>query len=214
MSPSPRDARRRIEALLADIGTQPGEQLPTERDLANRLELSRACVRRTLAEFEAEGRVIRHVGRGTFLVGSSAADMPQTSPADVMAVRRLIEPPVARLIVNAASQEDIAEIERCVERSESATSFIEFERWDGALHRAMVQATHSPLLLKIYAVIDEARTDPLWGVLKKRSYSADSRVSYEKDHREIMNAISCRDADAIEAVVLRHLDNVTARLLK
>lgn len=213
MSTSPNSTRRRVESLLAADGMQPGDQIPTERDLATQLDQSRASVRRALDELQAEGRVIRLVGRGTFLV-DHPADGEQTSPSDVMVVRRLLEPAVARLIVNAASQADINEILRCVERSEAAKSFTEFERWDGALHRAMVASTHSPLLARIYQVIDHARSDPLWGVLKQRSFSPEARESYERDHREILRAITHRDADAAERAVLEHTDNVTARLLR
>lgn len=206
--------RRRLEALLTDDGIASGERIPTERELAARLDLSRATVRRGLGELEAEGLIVRHVGRGTFLIGAPAQDNGRTSPRDVMIVRRLLEPAVARLIVGAASTEDIAEIRRCVERSEAAPTYEDFEHWDGALHRAMVAATHSPLLARIYTVIDAARADPLWGALKLTSFSPDSRTSYEADHRTILEAISDRDADAAEQAVLRHVENVTRRLLR
>lgn len=188
--------------------------MPTERELAARLTVSRAAVRRVLGELEAEAVIVRNVGRGTFLTGVPAPDNGRISPRDVMVVRRLLEPAVARLVVGAASTEDIAEIRRCVERSENAPTYEEFERWDGALHRAIVAATHSPLLGRIYAVIHEARADPLWGTLKLNSFSPDSRASYQTDHRNILDAISVRDADAAEAAVIRHVENVTNRLLR
>lgn len=206
--------RRRLESLLTDDGIQAGDRMPTERELADRLDLSRATVRRVLGELEAEGLIIRHVGRGTFLLDAPAPDNGRISPMDVMVVRRLLEPAVARLVVGAANSEDIAEIRRCVERSEAALTYEGFEQWDGALHRALVAATHSPLLGRIYAVIDAARADPLWGTLKLISFSADSRTSYHVDHRQILDAISDRDADAAERAALRHVDNVTSRLLR
>jgi GntR family transcriptional regulator, uxu operon transcriptional repressor len=205
--------RRQLEALLTEDGIESGERMPTERQLAERLDLSRAAVRRVLDELESEGRIIRHVGRGTFLVGVPEPDNDHVSPMDVMIVRRLVEPAVARLVVAAASSEDIAEIGRCVERSIAAGTFEEFEHWDGALHRAMVGATHSPLLGRIYAVIDQARRDPLWGTLKLTAYNADTRASYDADHRRILDAVSSRDADAAERAALQHVENVTRRLL-
>lgn len=214
MDTSTRSIRRRVETLLTEDGIESGERLPTERELAERLDLSRASVRRVLGQLEAEGLIIRHVGRGTFLLDAPVPDNGRTSPRDVLVVRRLLEPAVARLVVGAASSEDIAEIRRCVERSEAASGYEDFERWDGALHRAMVAATHSPLLGRLYAVIDIARADPLWGTLKLTSFSPDSRASYEVDHRMILQAISDRDADAAEQAVLRHVDNVTNRLLR
>lgn len=206
--------RRRLESLLTDDGIHAGDRMPTERELADRLDLSRATVRRVLGELEAEGLIIRHVGRGTYLLDAPAPDNGRISPRDVMVVRRLLEPAVARLVVGAANSEDIAEIRRCVERSEAAVTYKGFEQWDGALHRALVTATHSPLLGRIYAVIDAARADPLWGTLKLTSFSADSRASYQVDHRQILDAISDRDADAAERAALRHVDNVTRRLLR
>lgn len=206
--------RRRLEVVLSEDGIQSGERIPTERELADRLDLSRATVRRVLNELESEGLIIRHVGRGTFLIDAPASDNGRISPMDVLVVRRLLEPAVARLVVGAASSEDIAEIRRCVESSEAARTYEDFEHWDGALHRAMVAATHSPLLARVYAVIDNARADPLWGTLKLTSFSPDSRASYEVDHRRILDAISDRDPDAAERAVLQHVENVTSRLLR
>jgi GntR family transcriptional regulator, uxu operon transcriptional repressor len=211
---SPDGTRRRVETLLTEDGIRSGEQVPTERDLAKRLDLSRAGVRRVLNELESEGLIIRHVGRGTFLVDAPVTDNGQTSPADIMVVRRLLEPAVARLIVGAANSEDVAEIRRCVERSEAARTFEDFEHWDGALHRAMIAATHSPLLARIYAVIDHAREDPLWGTLKLKSFSPETRASYEIDHRKILDAIVNRDSNAAEQAVLDHVQNVTTCLLR
>jgi GntR family transcriptional regulator, uxu operon transcriptional repressor len=206
--------RRRLEELLTEDEIQSGDRLPAERELAERLGLSRATVRRALGELESEGAIIRHVGRGTFLIDAAAPHNERTSPRDVLVVRRLVEPAVARLVVGAASSEDIAEIRRCVERSEAARTYEEFEHWDGALHRAIVAAAHSPLLSRIYTVIGNARADPLWGTLKLTSFSTDARASYEFDHRRILKAISDRNADAAERAVLRHVDNVTNRLLR
>jgi DNA-binding FadR family transcriptional regulator len=214
MDSSTGNSRRRLETLLGDDGIQSGDRMPTERELAKRLDLSRAAVRRVLGELEAEGAIVRHVGRGTFLIDAPAPDNGRISPMDVMVVRRLLEPAVVRLVVGAATSADIADIRHCVERAEAAASYEEFEHWDGALHRSMIAATHSPLLSRIYAVIDVARADPLWGTLKLTSFSPDSRASYEADHRQILEAITARDANAAERAALAHVTNVTSRLLR
>lgn len=212
---SQQNLRREIEELIASEGLHAGDQLPTERKLSELLNLSRAGVRRLLDELDAEGRITRHVGRGTFLLDHpSEPSGQQTSPSDVMHVRRLLEPAVARTIVTAANQADLDELERCLVRCEAAATFEEFERWDAALHRAMVAATHSPLLQRLYDVIDVARNEPLWGVLKQRSYSAENRADYERDHRQIVEAISARDPEAAERAVFDHVDRVARNLLR
>lgn len=204
--------RSRIEALLLEEGLRPGDRLPAERGLAERLEQSRAAVRKVLDEFEAEGRVERHVGRGTFLLQPAADVSDGMSPRDVMAVRRLLEPAVARRIVAEATPADVAEIGRCMQRCEEAENYREFEYWDGAAHRAMIQAAHSPLLSRMYLLVDQARSGSLWGALKQRSASSESLQVYVEDHRRILEAIVNRDADGAERATLTHVENVTLRM--
>ena len=209
MSNSTRD---KIEALLVEEGLQPGDRLPAERSLAHRLEQSRSAVRKVLDELEAEGRVERHVGRGTFLIRAATDGSDSMSPRDVMAVRRLLEPAVARRIVAEATPADVAEIGRCMQRCEEAESYREFEYWDGAAHQAMIEAAHSPLLSRMYLLVDEARSGSLWGALKQRSASAESLQRYIEDHRDILEAIVNRDPDGAERAMLVHVENVTKRL--
>ena len=89
MSTSTGSIRRRLETLLTEDGIESGERIPTERELAQRLHVSRATIRRVLGELEAQGLIVRHVGRGTFLIAAPAPDNGRTSPRDVMVVRRL-----------------------------------------------------------------------------------------------------------------------------
>ncbi len=204
--------RDKIETLMIEEGLQKGDRLPAERDLAQRLKQSRSAVRKVLNEFEAEGRVERHVGRGTFLLREAADGSESMSPRDVMAVRRLLEPAVARRIVAEATPADVAEIRRCMQRCEGSEDYREFEYWDGASHRAMIEAAHSPLLSRMYLLVDQARSGSLWGALKQRSASAESLQTYIADHRNILEAIVKRDPDEAERAMLTHVENVTRRL--
>src|SRR5579872_1232349 len=99
-----------ILASCAGDAARPGVRLPTERALAADLGVTRTMVRHALAILEAEGRVSREVGRGTFLravgprsAGASGdgaqAPSDDVGPGDVMAARRLIEPQVLPLVV-------------------------------------------------------------------------------------------------------------------
>src|ERR1035438_5721516 len=116
------DRRHRLaDLILADsqrAGLGPGSRLPTERQLALDMGATRSSVRHALAVLQAEGRISREVGRGTFLrdapprtpgngadgagldLSAPAGIMPAPpdgaagfAPADVMTIRRLPEPP-------------------------------------------------------------------------------------------------------------------------
>ncbi len=227
--------RRALAALILAgaerDGAGPGTRLPTERQLALDLGVSRSAVRHAIAVLQAEGRVSREVGRGTFLRGGTGMDgvpegarvppggeKPGTpaadyAPADVMAVRRLFEPTAMSLVVAWATERDFAEMDRCLHGGEQAADHDEFEVWDAALHRSIIAAARSPLLIRLYAEVERARHGQVWGDLKRRSASAARRDDYRRDHQEIVAALRLRDADQATAAMRAHLARVSAHLL-
>lgn len=219
-----------IGRAIAERGIGPGGRLPTERDLAAASGQSRASVRRALGILEADGRIVRHVGRGTFLApgaGSPGGDASlagvgpgpgtgedgATSPAEIMAVRLLIEPRMMPLAVAAATSADFAEIERCLVKGDEAASYEDFEVWDAALHRAFAAATHNSLLSSVMRMVSAARDQPLWGTLKRRSSTPERRDAYRSDHRAIAGALAERHAEAATEAMRRHLLRVRANIL-
>ena len=265
--------RRALAALiLAESergGAGHGMRLPTERQLAADLGVSRAAIRHAMAVLQAEGHVSREVGRGTFLrrhgpdvpgpepatakaaagetpaadgpagngpagngeipaagppagPGPAASELPASgglsgaadyAPADVMAVRRLFEPTAMSLVVAWATARDFAEMDRCLRGGERAADHDEFEVWDAALHRSIIAATRSPLLIRLYSEVERARHGPMWGDLKRRSATAARRDEYRRDHEEIVAALRLRDADRATTAMRTHLARVSGHLL-
>jgi DNA-binding FadR family transcriptional regulator len=135
------------------------------------------------------------------------------APADVMTIRRLLEPQALSLVVMWATARDFAEMERCVAGGDQAVNYEEFETWDLALHRAIMAAAHSPLLAALYSVVESARHGQVWGDLKRRSASSQRRAVYQEDHRAIVAALRARDADAAIESMRTHLTRVAGHLL-
>jgi GntR family uxuAB operon transcriptional repressor len=217
------DLARVILTRCAAEGFAPSGQLPTERHLAAELGVSRTAVRHALAVLEAEGRISREVGRGTFLrpegrapgAGPVGADQPtEVGPADVMAARRLIEPQVLQLVVAWATQRDFEEMRRCLAGGASAQDAGEFEAWDFALHHAIVAASRNGLVVAMYALIERAREGELWGNLKRRNDSRERRAVYQSEHVELVEALCARELAEAIRVMSAHLARVTANLLE
>jgi DNA-binding FadR family transcriptional regulator len=233
---------RLAELILSEshrAGQGPGSRLPTERQLAIDLGVTRSSVRHALAMLEAQGRISREVGRGTFLRDTASARVVQGlvahgsaqngpaaggtraadpapaadfAPADVMTIRRLLEPPAMSLVVAWATAADLEEMDRCLAGGDGAASYEEFESWDLTLHRCIMAASHSPLLAALYRDIEAARHGQVWGDLKRRSSSAEHREQYQADHRAIVGALRARDsARAVEAMRV-HLARVSGHL--
>jgi DNA-binding FadR family transcriptional regulator len=230
------------ELILAEAerdGAGPGTRLPTERQLAADFGVTRTAIRHAMGMLEAQGRVSREVGRGTYLreipgghpaangegvaAGPGAAARPAIqagsgppadfAPADVMTVRRLLEPQIMPLVVAWATARDLAEMERCLNGGDHASGFEEFETWDAALHRCIIAASHSPLLVRLYGQVEEARRGKVWGDMKRRSSSAERRGQYQQDHRDIVAALRLRDADGAATAMRVHLARVARHLL-
>jgi DNA-binding FadR family transcriptional regulator len=215
------------ELILArgDRGdSAPVGQLPTERRLASELGVTRTMVRHALAVLEAEGRISREVGRGTFLLaGASKASAPgsdasgetadEVGPADVMAARRLIEPQVLPLVVAWATPRDFEEMRRCLDGGATAENATEFEVWDFALHHAIVAASRNQLVLNMYRVVEQAREGKIWGSLKRRNDTRERRSAYQSEHVELVDALRARELDRAIEVMNLHLARVEANLL-
>lgn len=218
--------RELAELILAEFersGLGPGSRLPTERQLAADLGITRTGVRRALAALEADGRISREVGRGTFLRGAPAAAGAEPlvsqpaptdfAPADVMTIRRLLEPQAMPLVAIWATARDFGEMERCLAGGDAAATFEEFETWDLALHRCIIGAAHSPLLAALYGLVESARHGQVWGDLKRRSTSSQRRNVYQEDHRAVVAALRARDSDAAVEAMRVHLSRVAEHLL-
>jgi len=222
------EAHQELAALIVSRsgGDGTAARLPAERELAAELGVSRSAVRHAMGVLEAQGRISREVGRGTFLrtdgasgtvgstVGSTVSGRQDDfSPADVMLVRRMFEPQVMPLVVAWATARDFAEMDRCLDGGDRAPGFEEFEQWDAALHAAIVAASRSPLLVRLYSQVELARRGRVWGDMKRRSASPERRAEYQRDHTEIVAALKSRDAETAVAAMRAHLARVSSHLL-
>jgi GntR family transcriptional regulator, uxu operon transcriptional repressor len=223
-SATPRGRELAAHILAGCAGSPVGARLPTERQLAQQLGVTRAAVRHAFGVLEAQGWVSREVGRGTFLRATESAGGPELGrpnsaavtdlgPADVMSARELFEPQILPLVVARATGRDFDELDRCAAGGDSAESAEEFEEWDIALHHAIAVAAHNSLVVRMYAAIESARQDPLWGTLKRRHDSAERRAAYQQDHWALVRALRTRELERAVDTLRVHLERVRVNLL-
>lgn len=196
----------------------PGAKLPPERELAETYGLARNTVRNALRLLEEEGKLVRQVGRGTFVArgnGGSSLDwiMREASPADVMEVRLIIEPQVAALAAARATAEDLKALDHAFRQSLRAKGIAEFEHWDAALHQGVFTAARNNLLLDYCRAINQVRNQPQWFRLKQRSVTPETRQVYNQQHGDLVIALKERDSDAARKVMHQHLAMVRDNLL-
>jgi DNA-binding FadR family transcriptional regulator len=191
-------------------------RLPPERELCAQLAISRSTLRRVLDMLEAKGKIWRHVGRGTF-AGSRPVEAIRglvaigeaTSPAELMELRLMIEPQIARLAAMRATRAEITYMQHCVTRSEAAADSKTYELWDGTLHHAIAKATRNSLIVSAFEAVNQLRHLTTWGRLRDRIVSPRERMLHWcRQHRAFVNAIANRDAGQAEHLARVHVEDV------
>jgi DNA-binding FadR family transcriptional regulator len=168
-----------------------------------------------LLAFRQRGLITQSVGSGTFASASAHSLRPaadeasaNTSPAELMEARLLIEPLMPALIVRNATPGDFVRMQECLEQSEAAQTPEDFEYWDAALHRALALATRNTFFLQVIDLSIKARQNGDWGRLKRNSSTPERRQEYARDHRAIVDALRDRDAGKASELLSMHLQDI------
>ncbi|MBO1078146.1 FadR/GntR family transcriptional regulator [Roseomonas haemaphysalidis] len=204
-------AAGRLEAHLRDAGLAPGDRLLPERQLTERLGVSRRALREALGELELQGRIWRGVGQGTFL-GPRPAVPPRpepraraANPLAVMEARLTLEPALAALAAHKATAEDVQAISRAARRGAETRDQDSWGQWDGAFHGAIARACHNPLLQAAFEQVEASRARTGWGRLRAAITTAPMRQASALQHQAIAAAIADRDAAAAQRAMRAHL---------
>ena len=140
--------------------------------------------------------------------------MEGASPADMMEIRRLLEPAAAAF---AATNASTAELGRVAEAHQLATAAIEmpeFERWDSELHHRIFACSRNELLREMHNVLRVLRNQNAWFEMKKRSFTEERRQRYCAEHQALVDALFHRDPEGARNAMLAHLQSVEANLLR
>lgn len=200
-----RRARRARIDLIAELrdkmrnGTYAiGDQLPTERELAERYNVSRKTVQHALGELSRLGLVERRVGSGTFVCApvpaAPVSTVPSVSPVDAIETRRVIEPGFAELAVARATEEDFERMRERLREMETAPDQVAFKKAGYDFHLEVARATRNPLLVAIYEVLIAARAKAGWDTLLALNDRSESREAQIECNRSIYEALRDRDA--------------------
>jgi DNA-binding FadR family transcriptional regulator len=212
-------ALAKIRALLDDNAGRGDWRLPPERSLAVEIGAGRRAVRRALDILEAEGRLWRHQGKGTF-AGPRAEASPRllpsveerATPLDVMEARLEIEPGLARLAAAKGSPAAVEAMRRYMRTLGASEDADAMERWDGALHRVIAETAGNALLVTLFDALDRFRASPSWRRARALARGPDRLRVTQAQHAAIIDAIAAHDGMAAESAMRAHLLTLQSNL--
>ncbi|WP_230404079.1 FadR/GntR family transcriptional regulator [Undibacterium curvum] len=203
----------KIQGLIADEGMQAGERLPSERDLATKLSVSRASLREALIALELSGVVEVRGGSGVYVsqLPDAEADLAEVGPGpfEVLSARRLIESEVAAIAARVATDSAIDEILKAVlEMEKHHANYSSNESADRNFHLAIARATGNSAMVGVVEYLWNQR-GRLWHKLKEHFQTEELRQQTLTDHRNILEAIASHDPAAARKAMRAHLERVT-----
>ncbi|HEX8969457.1 MAG TPA: FadR/GntR family transcriptional regulator [Chloroflexota bacterium] len=210
-----------IHALIREGRWSPGDQILPERELAERFRVSRTSVREALRTLEMQGVIESRQGGGTFVrIADAEALVPPLAAAilrgrrdltEVLEVRELIEPGIARLAAARATDAYVHELENLLERQRRCIAEGRpFVDEDTAFHYTLAKASDNRILLRLHNVILDLLRESRQSYL----HVPDRPQLSLRGHEAILSAVEARDADAAYSASLAHISEVRDGILR
>jgi len=207
---------QQIEESIVKGTLKPGDQLPAERELAQRFGVSRTAVREAVKALREKGLVEAYSGRGTFITDGTTQAVRQSldlmvkigqpeGSTQLAEVRAILEPEIAALAATRIQESELATMREAVAIMDRAShdpdAYIEA---DLDFHLALAEGAANPLILSLL--------DSIVGLLREqrlrifRVPGGPERGQFH--HKKILEAVERRDAEAARDAMRAHLSQV------
>jgi DNA-binding FadR family transcriptional regulator len=198
---------------LIDSGEYPiGGRLPSERELADRLQVSRTSVREALIALEVEGLVRINVGSGIYVLGPSALSSTICSgktsiegPFEILHAREILEPPVAAEAAILADPEHVGTLDQILAQMEQSGGSDKWISLDREFHVAIAASLSNGTLARFIGQLFDQRMNPYFRRLASYFEDASTWSQALAEHRVIRDAIATGDPEAARQAMRQHL---------
>jgi DNA-binding FadR family transcriptional regulator len=200
-----------LRQLIADGEYRVGSRLPTERELAEQLGVSRPTVREALIALEVEGRLRIRVGSGIYVIDQPpsavvAADPPIEGSFEILRARAFVESAVAEEAARRVTPADVARLDRVLaqgrRRQRSRKAYLVFDR---GFHTAIAETLDNAVLVRFVGELFDLRINPHFEQLARHTEDPSFRRFAHAEHVAIRNSIAAGDPAGARAAMHEHL---------
>ena len=216
---------RQIERLILQGILRPGERLPAERELSERLGVSRPSLREAVSELQAAGLLTARPGAGIYVaevLGSAFAPAlirlfgsHDEAVFDYLDFRSDMEGLAAERAVRLGSDTDLAVIAAIFAKMEAAHQKRNPEdeaALDAQFHMAIIEASHNVIMLHMMRSMYELLREGVFYNRQIMFRQKNTRDLLLDQHRAINTALQQRDPEAARAAVAAHMGFVRTAL--
>ena len=199
-----------IQSLAAAEGLCAGDRLPSERELADRLQVSRPSLREALIALEVEGRVEIRKGSGIYMANgprrTDSDPLEREGPFEILEARGVLESAIAEETARRATPALIAALDANLRDMAAATDDrARVIPIDAAFHVAIADGTGNALLARLTSDIVAKRLSPLFSRLAGHFEGPPTWRCALAEHGAIRDAIAAGDPAAAREAMRRHL---------
>jgi GntR family transcriptional regulator, transcriptional repressor for pyruvate dehydrogenase complex len=214
------EVAKQIERLILKK-LKPGDKLPSERELAEMLQVSRSSIRDAIRSLELVGLVEPRQGAGTIVRELSAESLVspfadalkrrQELVSELLDFRKMLEPPLAARAATHASAEEVGEMEEILQRqAEKQGHGDPGIAEDAEFHYNVALASGNSVVLKVLDILMDLLRET-----RERSLQVEGRPQKSlAGHRRILAAIKRHDGEGAKAAMRRHIEDIEEIVLE
>jgi len=205
-----------LSSLIASGEFTVGQRLPSERELAAQLGVSRPSLREALIALELEGLVEVRVGAGIWVTATSAGRSPNTAaqqdgegPFELLRARWLIEGEIAAAAAREATAADLATIRASLAEMERLEKkHQDFSSFDREFHLRIAASTRNGVLEAVVQDLWDRGRGAIWRLMEQHFQTPELRAASVADHRAIYQALVAHDPREARNAMRAHIKRV------
>jgi GntR family transcriptional repressor for pyruvate dehydrogenase complex len=202
-----------LSKLVSDGVIQPGERLPSERELAEKLNVSRPTIREAMIALELSGIVEIRTGSGIYVTEKKplmVAEDKGIGPFEILEIRSILESEACSLAAKNITDEQVQQLkDTIIEMEEEEKRPDSSEKADWKFHNIIAGASQNSAISSV--------VNWLWELRNKSDLSSAFAARLRKegvhpsiqDHKDIVLALENRNADEARTAMLKHIENAT-----
>lgn len=213
-----------IQDMLYDGRLQKGDKLPSERSMAESLEISRSSVREAMKELEIMGLIDTRPGEGNFVKDnfenilyepfSTMFLIKESSTKEILELREIIEKGNVTLAAKRIDKDELKELKNILDEARISNNEDELVELDVLFHYKIAQASKNFLLQSILNAISSLIESSIQDTRKNILIEDCHKENIIRQHDKIYSALENNDIESAELAMIYHLDYVNSQMEK